>query len=119
MTLSIDTDGDGTHDAWLHGHVGSPGSLTGCPTGTWNHHGLLDGAARFEQLGGGWPVTDIHSAHAAAGPDHQVLRALVIYDGTWLQGPSNLYLDNLSVSCFTLGELVDVAHSLAAGATGC
>jgi hypothetical protein len=111
---------DVDHNPWIFVYAGSGPGFTQCENGVWKTHDLLDGAPRFDvtHLVGGPTFTDLPGAQTAAG-DLPIIRARFTYGKPSLTTESELWLDNLRLNCYTLGEPVDVGTSVAMGAVGC
>jgi hypothetical protein len=118
--LAVDTDGDGASDGNVHVYGGPPGNFGPCPAGTWLSHNLLDGAARFDstQFGGPFFGTQAQT-QAVLGDGNEVLTATLVWDSTWLFGPSVMWFDNVQVQCLKLGEPLDLVLSIVNGVSGC
>lgn len=115
ISLSVDNDGDGVHDGWLHGHV-DPQS-TGCPAaaGAWDSADLTDGVARWEtaQLGLGLPfVVSWSDVEANLDPDHTILFGMLVDDSWWKASAAGVaYYDNVEIGDSTLSGNQDVLGS--------
>lgn len=118
--VEVDKDGDGDRDANVHVYAGPPPNFGACPVGVWTTENLLDGVARWDssQLGGPFFGSQA-TAHGLAGPDHQVLNVRLVWDSTWLFGPSVIWVDELAVNCFVLDDPTGLALSKWHGHVGC
>jgi hypothetical protein len=124
--LAVDLNDNGTFEPQPGGpdgnifvYAGAVPPFTGCPSGVWIHNDpIAEGGLRWDttQLGTGIFYDSRAGAIAAAGA-HNVLSVGVAWDSWWMQpGRSIVWVDNIRVNDFLLGEPVySHACSLLAG----
>lgn len=107
LQLGVDTNGDDTRDGNVFVYGGPAPSYAGCAIGAWEAYDLLDGEARFDasQIGGAYGSTQAQ-ADAAAGANHQIVSAALVWDSSWMGGfeSSRIFFDDLKVGTLELVE---------------
>lgn len=104
--LRVDLNDDGVGDKNVFVYPGPAPNYNNCPVGSWQHDNTIqDGGNRWDssQVGGTFYGTKA-LANAAAGPGHQVLSVVMVWDSEWLTGPGDMYWDNVTVNTYVLDE---------------
>jgi len=99
--VRLDTDGDGLSNGQIFVYIGPVPNFTGCTPG-WQSTGNLIGGldARWDSTQLGGPFYGTYAQSLAMFGDADVIRVLLVVDGSWTQtdGEQTILVDNVTVN---------------------